>query len=467
MGKKKNKKQLMQFASLTDDDIQQKAIYDWSIYRNIHVGASHKEYIETRINHYQQIRNNAQQKLQKIQSVQNNQPTDTQASQSLAQVVQTAHDIKKTVSKATIAQETSQAVSAMQDMTQPTQMSNQVKQTQEAVQPIQNKQAQPSPAAQASKSNIPINQNQPIRNDEDKKIDELPNKDEKSESSLEKKASHENHSAGQKDGKDKSEAAFKQPAKQEDADKDHKTPSLSNNDKTNKIRHKQTEKAAKKSSEKKQTDAKLTLSNFNPYKTILEDADTEKAKQMELSKKSQTIRMPNRLLFACVQTDVQKALWAERERFKKEYNLDFGADLSASNSPTIGTYLAIFIGGNLPKLSRDQLGADAATYEAIQVYRRCKLTAQGEIQNKRYNHLYSNQLNLRDTVDSIFYLLAWYAGNTRFQFSDTPDSLMGPSKNQLEDFDVMTNQTSMLAKTIKNEIVEYNRAQQNDKYRQH
>lgn len=147
--------------------------------------------------------------------------------------------------------------------------------------------------------------------------------------------------------------------------------------------------------------------------------------------------------------------------------MDFGADLSASNSPTIGTYLAIFIGGNLPKLSRNQLGVDAATYEAIQVYRRYKLTAQGEIQNKRYNHLYSNQLNLRDTVDSIFYLLAWYAGNTRFQFSDTPDSLMGPSQDQLENFDVMTNQTSMLAKTIKNEIVAYNRAQQNDKYRQH
>ena len=44
---------------------------------------------------------------------------------------------------------------------------------------------------------------------------------------------------------------------------------------------------------------------------------------------------------------------------------------------------------------------------------------------------------------------------------------MGPSKDQLENFDVMTNQTSMLAKTIKDEIVAYNRAQQNDKYRQH
>ena len=280
----------------------------------------------------------------------------------------------------------------------------------------------------------------------------------------------EDHFVKQEDDQDKGKTVFKQPVKQEGADKDHKEPSVSDSDEANKTTHEKTKKAAKpakKPSKRKQTDTKLTLNDFNPYQTILKGDDVEKAKQMELSKKSQTIRMPNRLLFACVQTDVQKALRPEQERFKKEYDLDFGADLSASNSPTIGTYLAIFIGGNLPKLSRDQLGVDAATYEAIQVYRRYKLTAQGEIQNKRYNHLYSNQLNLRDTVDSIFYLLAWYAGNTRFQFSDTPDSLMGPSKDQLENFDVMTNQTSMLAKTIKDEIVAYNRAQQNDKYRQH
>lgn len=454
MGKKKNKKQLMQSASLTDDDIQQKAIYDWSIYRNTHVGANHKEYIKSRINHYQQIRDNAQQKLQKAQSVQNDQLAAKQASQPAAQG---APDIKEAVSKPTSTQKANKAAPDSQNVAQAVQASNPTKQTQEAVQLAQSQQTQSS-------------QNQPVGKDEGKQIDKLPAKDQKSESGSEKKAFPENHSIKQKDDQDKDKTVFKQPVKQEGADKDHKEPSIGNSDEASKTTHKQAEKAAKpakKPPKKKQTDTKLTLSDFNPYQTILKGDDVEKAKQMELSKKSQTIRMPNRLLFACVQTDVQKALLPERERFKKEYDLDFGADLSTSNSPTIGTYLAIFIGGNLPKLSRDQLGVDAATYEATQVYRRYKLTAQGEIQNKRYNHLYSNQLNLRDTVDSIFYLLAWYAGNTRFQFSDTPDSLMGPSKDQLENFDVMTNQTSMLAKTIKDEIVAYNRAQQNDKYRQH
>ena len=460
MGKKKNKKQLMQSASLTDDDIQQKAIYDWSIYRNTHVGANHKEYIKSRINHYQQIRDNAKQKLQKVQSMQNDQLSAKQASQTAAQV---APDIKEAASKLTSTQKAKEAAQDSQNVAQAEQASNPAKQTQEAVQLAQSQQTQPS-------LNIPTSQNQPVGKDEDKRIDKLPTKDQKSESGSEKKALPEDHFTKQKDDQDKDKTVFKQPVKQESTDKDHKKPSISNSDEVSKTTHKQAEKAAKpvkKPSKRKQTDTKLTLSDFNPYQTILKGDDVEKAKQMELSKKSQTIRMPNRLLFACVQTDVQKALLPERERFKKEYDLDFGADLSASNSPTIGTYLAIFIGGNLPKLSRDQLGADVATYEAIQVYRRYKLTAQGEIQNKRYNHLYSNQLNLRDTVDSIFYLLAWYAGNTRFQFSDTPDSLMGPSKDQLENFDVMTNQTSMLAKTIKDEIVAYNRAQQNDKYRQH
>lgn len=460
MGKKKNKKQLMQSASLTDDDIQQKAIYDWSIYRNTHVGANHKEYIKSRINHYQQIRDNAKQKLQKAQSVQNDQLAAKQASQPAAQG---APDIKEAASKPTSTQEANEAAQDSQNVAQAVQESDPTKQTQEAVQLAQSQQTQPS-------QDIPTSQNQPVGKDEGKQIDKLPAKDQKSESGSEKKALPEDHFTKQKDDQDKDKTVFKQSVKQESTDKDHKKPSISNSDEASKTTHKQAEKAAKpakKPSKKKQTDTKLTLSDFNPYQTILKGDDVEKAKQMELSKKSQTIRMPNRLLFACVQTDVQKALLPEREQFKKEYDLDFGADLSTSNSPTIGTYLAIFIGGNLPKLSRDQLGADAATYEAIQVYRRYKLTAQGEIQNKRYNHLYSNQLNLRDTVDSIFYLLAWYAGNTRFQFSDTPDSLMGPSKDQLENFDVMTNQTSMLAKTIKDEIVAYNRAQQNDKYRQH
>lgn len=460
MGKKKNKKQLIQSASLTDDDIQQKAIYDWSIYRNTHVGANHKEYIKSRINHYQQIRDNAKQKLQKAQSVQNKQLAAKQASQPAAQV---APDIKEAASNSTSTQKANEAAQDNQNVAQAVQASNPTEQTQESIQLAQNQQTQPSP-------NIPTSQNQPLGKDEGKQIDKLPAKDQKSESGLEKKALPEDHVVKQKDDQDKDKTVFKQPVKQEGADNDHKEPSISDSDETSKTTHKETKKAAKpakKPSKKKQTDTKLTLSDFNPYQTILKGDDVEKVKQMELSKKSQTIRMPNRLLFACVQTDVQKALLPERERFKKEYDLDFGADLSASNSPTIGTYLAIFIGGNLPKLSRDQLGVDVSTYEAIQVYRRYKLTAQGEIQNKRYNHLYSNQLNLRDTVDSIFYLLAWYAGNTRFQFSDTPDSLMGPSKDQLENFDVMTNQTSMLAKTIKDEIVAYNRAQQNDKYRQH
>lgn len=460
MGKKKNKKQLMQSASLTDDDIQQKAIYDWSIYRNTHVGANHKEYIKSRINHYQQIRDNAKQKLQKAQSVQNDQLAAKQDSQPAAQG---APDIKEAVSKPTSTQKNDKAARDSQNVAQAGQTFNPTEQTQEAVQLAQSQQTQPS-------LNIPISQNQPVGKDEGKQIDELPAKDQKSESGSEKKALPEDHFVKQKDDQDKGKTVFKQSVKQEDVDEDHKEPSVSNSDEASKATHEETKKAAKpvkKPSKRKQTDTKLTLSDFNPYQTILKGDDVEKAKQMELSKKSQTIRMPNRLLFACVQTDVQKALLPEQERFKKEYDLDFGADLSASNSPTIGTYLAIFIGGNLPKLSRNQLGVDAATYEAIQVYRRYKLTAQGEIQNKRYNHLYSNQLNLRDTVDSIFYLLAWYAGNTRFQFSDTPDSLMGPSKDQLENFDVMTNQTSMLAKTIKNEIVAYNRAQQNDKYRQH
>lgn len=460
MGKKKNKKQLMQSASLTDDDIQQKAIYDWSIYRNTHVGANHKEYIKSRINHYQQIRDNAKQKLQKAQSMQNDQLAAKQDSQPAAQG---APDIKEAVSTSTSTQKANETVQDSQNVAQEEQASNPAKQTQETVQLAQSQQTQPS-------LNIPISQNQPVGKDEGKQIDELPAKDQKSESGSEKKALPEDHFAKQKDDQDKGKTVFKQSVTQEDANKDHKEPSVSNSDEASKTTHKQAKKAAKslkKPPKKKQTDTKLTLSDFNPYQTILKGDDVEKAKQMELSKKSQTIRMPNRLLFACVQTDVQKALLPEQERFKKEYDLDFGADLSVSNSPTIGTYLAIFIGGNLPKLSRNQLGVDAATYEAIQVYRRYKLTAQGEIQNKRYNHLYSNQLNLRDTVDSIFYLLAWYAGNTRFQFSDTPDSLMGPSKDQLENFDVMTNQTSMLAKTIKNEIVAYNRAQQNDKYRQH
>lgn len=454
MGKKKNKKQLMQSASLTDDDIQQKAIYDWSIYRNTHAGANHKEYIKSRINHYQQIRDNAKQKLQKAQSVQNDQLVAKQASQPAAQG---APDIKETASTSTSTQKANEATQDNQNVAQAVQTFNPTEQTQEAVQLAQSQQTQPS-------------QNQPVGKEEGKRIDELPAKDQKSESGSEKKALPEDHFVKQKDDQNEGKTSFKQSVKQEGADKDHREPSTSNSDEASKTTHKQAKKAAKplkKPPKKKQTDTKLTLSDFNPYQTILKGDDVEKAKQMELSKKSQTIRMPNRLLFACVQTDVQKALLPEQERFKKEYDLDFGADLSASNSPTIGTYLAIFIGGNLPKLSRDQLGADAATYEAIQVYRRYKLTAQGEIQNKRYNHLYSNQLNLRDTVDSIFYLLAWYAGNTRFQFSDTPDSLMGPSKDQLENFDVMTNQTSMLAKTIKNEIVAYNRAQQNDKYRQH
>ena len=452
MGKKKNKKQLMQSASLTDDDIQQKAIYDWSIYRNTHVGANHKEYIKSRINHYQQIRDNAKRKLQKVQSVQNDQ---------LA--AQGTPDIKEAASKPTSTQKANETAQDSQNVTQAEQASDSTEKTQESVQLDQSQQTQPS-------LNIPTSQNQPVGKDEGTQIDKLPAKDQKSESGLEKKTLPEDHFAEQKDDQDEGKTVFKQPVKQEDTDKDHKETSVSNSDEASKTMHKQAKKAAKplkKPSKRKQTDTKLTLSDFNPYQTILKGDDVEKAKQMELSKKSQTIRMPNRLLFACVQTDVQKALLPEQERFKKEYDLDFGADLSASNSPTIGTYLAIFIGGNLPKLSRDQLGADAATYEAIQVYRRYKLTAQGEIQNKRYNHLYSNQLNLRDTVDSIFYLLAWYAGNTRFKFSDTPDSLMGPSKDQLENFDVMTNQTSMLAKTIKDEIVAYNRAQQNNKYRQH
>ena len=460
MGKKKNKKQLMQSASLTDDDIQQKAIYDWSIYRNTHVGANHKEYIKSRINHYQQIRDNAQQKLQKSQSVQNEQLVAKQASQP---AIQDATDIKEAASKPTSTQKANETVQDSQNVAQAEQASNPTEQTQETIQLAQSQQTQPS-------QNTPTSQNQPIGKDEGKRIDKLPAKDQKSESGSEKKALPEDHFVKQKDDQDEGKTVFKQPVKQEGADKDHKKSSISNSDDASKTTHKQAKKAAKplkKPSGRKQTDTKLTLSDFNPYQTILKGDDVEKAKQVELSKKSQTIRMPNRLLFACVQTDVQKALLPEQGRFKKEYDLDFGADLSASNSPTIGTYLAIFIGGNLPKLSKDQLGADAATYEAIQVYRRYKLTAQGEIQNKRYNHLYSNQLNLRDTVDSIFYLLAWYAGNTRFQFSDTPDSLMGPSKDQLENFDVMTNQTSMLAKTIKNEIVAYNRAQQNDKYRQH
>lgn len=454
MGKKKNKKQLMQSASLTDDDIQQKAIYDWSIYRNTHVGANHKEYIKSRINHYQQIRDNAQQKLQKAQSVQNDQLVAKQDSQT---ATQGAPDIKETASTSTSTQKANEATQDNQNVAQAVQTFNPTEQTQEAVQLAQSQQTQPS-------------QNQPVGKDEGKQIDELPAKDQKSESGSEKKALPEDHFVKQKDDQNEGKTVFGQSVTQEDANKDHKETSVSNSDEASKTTHKQAKKAAKplkKPPKKKQTDTKLTLSDFNPYQTILKGDDVEKAKQMELSKKSQTIRMPNRLLFACVQADVQKALLPEQERFKKEYDLDFGADLSASNSPTIGTYLAIFIGGNLPKLSRDQLGADAATYEAIQVYRRYKLTAQGEIQNKRYNHLYSNQLNLRDTVDSIFYLLAWYAGNTRFYFSDTPDSLMGPSKDQLENFDVMTNQTSMLAKTIKNEIVAYNRAQQNDKYRQH
>lgn len=452
MGKKKNKKQLMQSASLTDNDIQQKAIYDWSIYRNTHVGANHKEYIKSRINHYQQIRDNAKQKLQKVQSVQNDQ---------LA--AQGTPDIKEAASKPASTQKANETAQDSQNAAQAGQTLNSTKQTQESVQLAQSQQTQPS-------QNTPTSQNQPIGKGEDTQIDKLPAKDQKSESGLEKKALPNDHFAEQKDDQDKDKTVFKQPVEQEGADKDHKKSSVSNSDEASETTHKETKKAAKpakKPSKRKQTDTKLTLSDFNPYQTILKGDDVEKAKQMALSKKSQTIRMPNRLLFACVQTDVQKALLPEQERFKKEYDLDFGADLSASNSPTIGTYLAIFIGGNLPKLSRDQLGADVATYEAIQVYRRYKLTAQGEIQNKRYNHLYSNQLNLRDTVDSIFYLLAWYAGNTRFQFSDTPDSLMGPSKNQLENFDVMTNQTSMLVKTIKNEIVAYNRAQRNDKYRQH
>ena len=460
MGKKKNKKQLMQSASLTDDDIQQKAIYDWSIYRNTHVGANHKEYIKSRINHYQQIRDNAKQKLQKVQSVQNDQLVAKQDSQPAAQG---APDIKEAASTSTSTQKANEATQDNQNVAQAVQTFNPTEQTQESVQLAQSQQTQPS-------LNIPTSQNQPVGKEEGKRIDKLPAKDQKSESASEKKALPEDHVVKQKDDLNKGKTVFEQPVKQAGADKDHKEPSVSNSDEASKTTHKQAKKAAKpakKLSKRKQTDTKLTLSDFNPYQTILKGDDVEKAKQMELSKKSQTIRMPNRLLFACVQTDVQKALLPEQERFKKEYDLDFGADLSASNSPTIGTYLAIFIGGNLPKLSRNQLGVDAATYEAIQVYRRYKLTAQGEIQNKRYNHLYSNQLNLRDTVDSIFYLLAWYAGNTRFQFSDTPDSLMGPSKDQLENFDVMTNQTSMLAKTIKNEIVAYNRAQQNDKYRQH
>lgn len=460
MGKKKNKKQLIQSASLTDDDIQQKAIYDWSIYRNTHVGANHKEYIKSRINHYQQIRDNAKQKLQKAQSVQNDQSVAKQASQPVAQV---APDIKEAASTPTSTQKANEAAQDNQNVAQAEQASNPTKQTQESVQLAQSQQTQPS-------QNTPTSQNQPIGKDKGKQIDELPAKDQKSEFGSEKKALPNDHVVKQKDDQDKGKTVFKQPVKQEDADKDYKEPSVSDSDEASKTTHEETKKAAKrakKPSKRKQTDTKLTLSDFNPYQTILKGDDVEKAKQMELSKKSQTIRMPNRLLFACVQTDVQKALLPELERFKKEYNLDFGADLSASNSPTIGTYLAIFIGGNLPKLSRDQLGVDVATYEAIQVYRRYKLTAHGEIQNKRYNHLYSNQLNLRDTVDSIFYLLTWYAGSTRFQFSDTPDSSMGPSKDQLENFDVMTNQTSMLAKTIKNEIVAYNRAQQNDKYRQH
>lgn len=460
MGKKKNKKQLMQSASLTDDDIQQKAIYDWSIYRNTHVGANHKEYIKSRINHYQQIRDNAQQKLQKAQSVQNDQLAAKQASQPAAQG---APDIKEAASTPTSTQKANEATQDNQNVAHAGQTLNPTEQTQESVQLAQSQQTQPS-------LNIPTSQNQSVGKEEGKQIDKLPAKDQKSKSGLEKKALPEDHFAKQKDNQDEGKTVFKQSVTQEDANKDHNEPSVSDSDEASKTTHKQAKKAAKplkKPPKKKQTDTKLTLSDFNPYQTILKGDDVEKAKQMELSKKSQTIRMPNRLLFACVQTDVQKALLPEQERFKKEYDLDFGADLSASNSPTIGTYLAIFIGGNLPKLSRNQLGVDAATYEAIQVYRRYKLTAQGEVQNKRYNHLYSNQLNLRDTVDSIFYLLAWYAGNTRFQFSDTPDSLMGPSKDQLENFDVMTNQTSMLAKTIKNEIVAYNRAQQNDKYRQH
>lgn len=441
MGKKKNKKQLIQSASLTDDDIQQKAIYDWSIYRNTHVGASHKEYIKSRINHYQQIRDNAQQKLQKAQSVQNNQSTDKQTPQAVVSVAQAAQ--------------------ATQATKQSVQSSNNVKPASQLVQPAQNEQAQPRQITQTSKPAASASQKQLIGKDESGKTTELTDKDKETQQP------NNDHPTAQKDDKNKNEAELNSKQSTE-----LKNTTQGNSDQINKTIHKPAKKAnkvSKKPSKKRQNDVKATPNKSNIYQTIINDAinDAEKAKLIEQNKKPQTIRMPNHTLFNCVQFDVQKALWPERERFKKEYNLDFSAEVFTPKSPNVGTYLAIFIGGNLPKLSKEQLGVETGVYEAIQVYRRYKLTAQGEIQNKRYNHLYSNQLNLRDTVDAIFYLLAWYAGNTRFQFSDTPDSSMGPSKNQLENFDVMTNQTSMLAKTIKNEIVEYNRAQQNDKYRQH
>ena len=172
MGKKKNKKQLMQSASLTDDDIQQKAIYDWSIYRNTHVGANHKEYIKSRINHYQQIRDNAKQKLQKAQSVQNDQSAAKQASQPAAQG---ASDIKEADSKPTSTQKANEAAQDNQNVAQAEQASNPTEKTQESVQLAQSQQTQPS-------QNIPTSQNQPVGKDEGKQIDKLPAKDQKSES---------------------------------------------------------------------------------------------------------------------------------------------------------------------------------------------------------------------------------------------------------------------------------------------
>ena len=153
MGKKKNKKQLMQSASLTDDDIQQKAIYDWSIYRNTHVGANHKEYIKSRINHYQQIRDNAKQKLQKVQSVQNDQLVAKQDSQPAAQG---APDIKEAASTSTSTQKANEATQDNQNVAQAVQTFNPTEQTQESVQLAQSQQTQPS-------LNIPTSQKQQDR----------------------------------------------------------------------------------------------------------------------------------------------------------------------------------------------------------------------------------------------------------------------------------------------------------------
>ena len=399
MGKKKSQKQLKKLASMTDDEIKDKVIYDWSTYRNTHVGANHADFIKLQTNHYQQLRSNAQQKL--APKVQQTEPQMQSAGASLN------------------------------------------KQNQQTTVPIK---------SIGKENEALLSSNKPIGNDID----------------FHKEQASKSVEQPQLIGKQSADENKQQPNEQSaEANRADNTKSRDEADSEKQIKQKPSETKTNKSSRRvKKKTIDTNLQKANKYLEIVNGVQPAlETKDEPNDSSSVQLRFPNKQLIDLVRQDIVDALAPDKEKIKQDLNIDLDADYGQGKGLSKGMFLVIFIGGNLFTLSKEQLGVSSVIYSIIQMYRQRKQYNIVKLSNKKYNRLYSNQMDLRNTIDSIMYLLTWYMGRVRFNFTDTPESAMGHSKDQLENFDVMTGQTKMLVKTIKDQLTSYNKSNQEDKYR--